>query len=122
MDGSVNVKLMLDCTTDSLNLALTAVLTAIPCAAFCGLREITIGRPEPCATVTVAVALAKPAADAVIVAVPAVVAEKLDVAIPAAGATGELGLNVPDTPLTENVIPLVAVVTVLLLASWIVAV
>ncbi len=115
--GSVNVKLMLACSTDSLKVAVTAVLAAMPCELACGLREITIGSPDPCATVNVAVALVKPVADAVIVAVPAVLADRLDVAIPADGATGETGLNVPVTPLTENVIALVAVETVLLLAS-----
>jgi len=37
---------------------------------------------------------------------------KLEVAIPPLGATGEAGLNEPDTPLTENVTALVAVVAV----------
>jgi hypothetical protein len=73
-------------------------------------------------TVRSAMSLPSPAADAVIVAVPAVVAVKFDVAVPATGATGDAGLKVPDTPLTAKVMALVAVVMLLPLASWMVAV
>jgi hypothetical protein len=59
--------------------------------------------------------------DAVIVAVPDVEAVKLDVAMPPLGVIGEAGLKEPETPLAEKVMALVAVVTVLPLASWIVA-
>jgi len=76
----------------------------------------------PALTVNVAVALVSPAALMVIVAVPVVVAVKLDVATPLVGVTGELGLKVPETPLTANVIGLFAVLMVLPFASWIVAV
>jgi len=71
----------------------------------------------PVLTVNVAVALVNPAALTVIVAVPFVVAVKLDVAIPPVGVTGEAGLNVAETPVTPNVIGFVAVPTVLPLAS-----
>jgi len=71
----------------------------------------------PAVTVNVALTLASPAAVTVTVAVPVVVAARLDVATPLVGATGELGLNVPVTPLTEKVIALLAVPTVFPLAS-----
>jgi len=76
----------------------------------------------PAFTVNVAVALVSPAALTVIVAVPVVVAVRLELAMPLVGVTGELGLKVPETPLTANVIAFVAVLTVLPFASWIVAV
>jgi len=71
----------------------------------------------PALTVKLAVALVSPAALTVIVAVPVVVAERLDVATPSVGVTGKPGLKVPETPLTANVIAFVAVLTVLPLAS-----
>jgi hypothetical protein len=58
-------------------------------------------------------ALDKPAADAVMVAVPALEAVKVDDAVPRVGEMGESGLNVPATPVTAKVIGVVAVVTVL---------
>ena len=67
-------------------------------------------------------ALVRPAAEAMSVALPVVVGVKLDVAFPFVGVTGEAGLKVPDTPLTEKLMALVALVSVLPLASWIVAV
>ena len=73
-------------------------------------------------TANVAVALASPAEDTVIVAVPAVVGVKLDVARPLDGVSGEAGLKEPDTPLTANAMGLVALGTVAPLASWMVAV
>ena len=76
----------------------------------------------PAVTVNVAEADVSPAALAVMVALPTVVAVKLALALPALGVTGDAGLNVPVTPLTANVIGLLALVTVLPLASWIVAV
>jgi len=76
----------------------------------------------PAVTVNVVLALVSPAAVTVTVAVPVVVAVRLDAATPLVGATAELGLNVPVTPLTEKVIALLALLTVLPLASWIVAV
>ena len=73
-------------------------------------------------TIKVALALVSPVADAVTVAIPAVVVVKLAVATPLVGVTGETGLNVPGNPLAENVIGLVAVLTVLPYASWMMAV
>jgi hypothetical protein len=70
----------------------------------------------------VALAPVNPVADAITVAVPAVVVVKLDVATPLVGVIGEAGLNVPGNPLTEKVMGLVAVLTVLPYASWMVAV
>jgi len=71
----------------------------------------------PVLTVNDAVALVSPAALTVIVAVPVVVAVKLELATPFVAVTGELGLNVPETPVTANVIGFVAVPTVLPIAS-----
>ena len=76
----------------------------------------------PAVTVNVAEADVSPAALAVMVALPTVVAVKLVLALPPLGVIGDAGLNVPVTPLTANVIGLLALVTVLPLASWIVAV
>ena len=73
-------------------------------------------------TVRSAVALASPGADTVIVADPAVVGMKLDVAVPLFAVIGLAGLNDPLIPLTEKLIELLAVVTVLPLASWTTAV
>ena len=83
-------------------------------------RASFVARPGP--TVKVALALVNPMADAITVAVPAVVVVKLDVATPLVGVTGEAGLKVPGNPLTEKVMGLVAVLTVLPYASWMVAV
>ena len=77
--------------------------------------------PLTAATVNVALPVVSPVDDAVIVAVPDVEAVKLDVAMPPLGVIGEAGLKEPETPLAEKVTALVAVVTVLPLASWIVA-
>ena len=71
----------------------------------------------PAVTVSVALALVSPAAVTVMVPLPTVVGVKLDDARPPVGATGETRLKVPDTPLTEKVIGLLAVPTVLPLAS-----
>ncbi len=65
----------------------------------------------------VAVALVSPVAVAVTVALPTLVAVKLDVATPFVGVTGEAGVNDPDTPLAENVTASVALVTGFPLAS-----
>jgi len=73
-------------------------------------------------TVNVALALVSPVAETVIVPVPDVEGAKFAVAMPPLGLTGEAGLKDPETPLTENVIGFVADVTVLPLASWMVAV
>jgi len=73
-------------------------------------------------TVSVALALVNPAAEPVIVAVPDVDGVKLVVAVPLVGVTGDGGLKDPETPLSEKVIGLVAVVAVLPLASWMVTV
>jgi len=77
--------------------------------------------PLTAATVNVALPVVSPVDDAVIVAVPDVEAVKLDVAMPPLGVIGEVGLKEPETPLAEKVMALVAVVTVLPLASWTVA-
>jgi hypothetical protein len=58
-----------------------------------------------------------PLAAAVIVAEPELVGVNADVATPLEGVTGEAGENDPGTPATENVTRLVAVVTVLPVAS-----
>ena len=76
----------------------------------------------PAVTVNVAEADVSPAALAVMVALPTVVGVKLALTLPPLGAIGDAGLNVPVTPLTANVIGLLTLVTVLPLASWIVAV
>ncbi len=76
----------------------------------------------PAVTVNTAVALTSPAAVTVMVALPVVVAVKLEDAIPAVGVTGDVGLKLPETPLTKKAIGVLAVLTVLPLASWIVAV
>jgi hypothetical protein len=76
---------------------------------------------DPAPTVNAADAPVSPAAVAVIVAFPLVLGVKLELATPAVGETGVLGLNDPVTPLTDNVIAFVAVDTVLPLASRIVA-
>src|SRR5689334_7834514 len=67
----------------------------------------------PTVTVSVAVPLVNPVAEAVIVALPNDVGVKLDLATPLVGVTGDAGLHVPLTPLAVNVTALVAVVTVL---------
>jgi hypothetical protein len=59
----------------------------------------------------------RPAAEAVTVAVPDVVAVKLAVAVPSLGVTGEAGENEPAIPVTQKVIGSFAWVTVLPLAS-----
>jgi hypothetical protein len=76
----------------------------------------------PAVTVKVAVALVNPAALAVMAAEPVVVGVKLDDAIPALAVTGDVGLNVPETPLTAKLTALVAMPTVLPFASCTVAV
>ena len=73
-------------------------------------------------TVKVALAPVRPAEETLTVPVPLVVAVKLERAIPPDAATGDGGLKEPDRPLTEKVTGLVALVTVLPLASWMVAV
>ena len=75
------------------------------------------GCPVAVATVRPALALVSPAAEAVIVAVPAVVGVNAEAATPAAGDTGDAGLNEPATPLAEKLIALLAVVTVFPCAS-----
>jgi len=91
--------------------------TAVPACelALAGVKASFAGTPA--VTVKVAVALVSPAALTVIVAAPVVVGVKLDAATPALAATGDAGLNTPFTPLTANVIALVAVPTVLPFAS-----
>lgn len=63
-------------------------------------------------TVNAALALVRSVPEAVRVALPTVVGVKLEVATPPLGATGETGLNEPETPLTEKFTALVAVVAV----------
>jgi len=53
---------------------------------------------------------------------PTVVGVKIDVALPPLYVMGDVGLNVPDTPLTAKLIGVVAEPTVLPSASWMVAV
>ena len=64
-----------------------------------------------------ALALLRPAADAVMVALPAVLGVKVDDAVPFDGVTGDGGLKEPDTPLTEKVMEFVADNTVVPFAS-----
>ena len=71
----------------------------------------------PALTCRLAVALVRPAAVAVIVAAPTAVGVSAEVALPPVGVIGDAGLNVPETPVTVNVIGIVAVLTVLPLAS-----
>ena len=63
-----------------------------------------------------------PAADAVMVPVPVVVAVKAETALPPLAVTDGPGLNIPERPVALNVMELVADVTVLPLESWIAAV
>ena len=90
------------------------------CAGICVVKR-DCPLPLTAATVNVALPVVSPVDDAVIVAVPDEEAVKLDVAMPPLGVIGEAGLKEPETPLAEKVTALVAVVTVLPLASWIVA-
>lgn len=71
--------------------------------------------PEP--TVNVALAAVNPVAEAVMVPVPVVTGVNVVIALPPLADTGDGGLKDPDTPLTANVIALVAVCTVLPKAS-----
>ena len=75
----------------------------------------------PAVTVNEAVAAVNPAAVTVMVAFPTVVGVRLDVALPPLAEMGEAGLKVPTTPLTAKLIGVVAELTVLPLASWMVA-
>lgn len=75
----------------------------------------------PAVTVSEAEAPVSPAAFTVMVAVPTVVGVKLEAALPPVGVTGEVGVKLPDTPLTVKLIGVVADVTVLPLASWMLA-
>lgn len=75
----------------------------------------------PAVTVKVTTAPLNPAALTLTVALPVVIGVKVDVALPALGVTGDSGLNVPTTPLTAKLIGVVAELTVLPLASWMVA-
>ena len=100
-----------------MKVALTAVLTETPVALAEGVCAITTGAPDPCVMLKLAVADVRPDADALTVALPAVEAVNAVLAIPPDDAIGRTGLNPPVTPNTENVIALVAVDTVLPLAS-----
>ena len=75
----------------------------------------------PAVTVNDADAPVSPAAFTVMVAVPTVVGVKLEAALPPVGVTGEAGVKLPDTPLTVKLIGVLAEVTVLPLASWMLA-
>jgi hypothetical protein len=86
-----------------------------------GVKVSFAGTPAAWEIERVALALIRPAELAVMVAVPAVEAAKIELAIPAVAAT-ELGLNEPLTPLTEKVTTSVEELTVLPLASSTVAV
>ena len=93
--------------------AVYVTATAVRVLVLAGVSASLVG----CASVTLSTALPllNPAAVTVIVAVPAVVAVKLLVAMPPLGVIGlsiEFGVNEPATPPTENVMGLVAVVTV----------
>jgi hypothetical protein len=81
-----------------------------------GVRASLAAGPTPAVTLKVALALLRPDAVAVIVAVPVVEAVKLEEAMPPLAAA-EAGLNEPLTPVTAKLIALVAVLTVLPLAS-----
>ena len=67
----------------------------------------------PVVTLSVAVPLVRPVAEAVIVAFPTEAAVKPDFATPLVATTGDAGLHDPDTPLAAKVTGLVAVVTLL---------
>ena len=77
-----------------------------------GAKDSLVGGPTVEVTVRLAFALLRPVADAVMVALPAVVGVKPEVATPPLGLTGETGSNEPETPVSENVTALVAVVSV----------
>ncbi|MEO8630170.1 MAG: hypothetical protein ABI612_19045 [Betaproteobacteria bacterium] len=90
-----------------------------------GVSVTLVAADAASAIFSVAVAPPKPWDDAVMVAVPDVEAVKLVIALPLTGVIGvsvDPGLNEPETPRTENVMGLVAVVAVLPAASLIVAV
>jgi hypothetical protein len=85
--------------------------------ALVGVSDSFAGGPTAGETLKTALALVRPVKDTVIVAVPVLEGVKAEVAIPPLAATGDTGANVPLTPLTAKLIVLVAVVTVLPLAS-----
>ena len=89
--------------------------------AFTGVNAIFDAGPTPEVTLSVAVALLRPVALAVTVALPDVEGVKLEVALPPL-AVAAAGLKVPVTPATEKLTVSVAVVTVLPKVSWISAV
>jgi len=76
----------------------------------------------PGATLREAVALVNPVPEAVMAARPVLTAVNVEEAIPLMADTVAEGLKDPETPVTENVMALVAVDTVLPDASWTVAV
>lgn len=118
--------------------ALVALLTVLPLAswmsttysiatplctlAFTGASANFAGGPITGVTLKVASALVRPAAETLMVPVPAVLGVKLAVAVPPLALTGVAGSNAPAMPVTPKLIALVALVTVLPLASWMVAV
>jgi hypothetical protein len=87
--------------------------------------RLTIGQSlapeEPEATISALLPLARPGEAAVMVAVPEFVAVKLTLACPAVGLIGEVGVKVPATPVTEKLMGLLALPTVLPAASCMIA-
>jgi hypothetical protein len=79
--------------------------------ALTGVKDNLVGEPVADVTLNVAVALARPVADTVTDAAPAVVGVKFDVATPLLGVIGEAGLKAPEAPLSEKVMGWVALVT-----------
>ena len=88
--------------------------------ALAGVNDSLAGTPAT--TLREAVALVNPVADAAMVAAPVLTAVNVEEAIPLMADTVAEGLKDPETPVTENVMALVAVDTVLPDASWTVAV
>jgi hypothetical protein len=79
--------------------------------ALAGVNDNLAGAPA--ATLRAAVAVVNPVADAVMVALPVLTAMNVEEAIPLTADIVEEGLKDPETPVTENVMALVAVDTVL---------
>jgi hypothetical protein len=85
--------------------------------ALVGVRRSCAGGPTAGETSNVALAPLSPSAETLMVALPALVTFKLATAWPLSALIGEAGVNVPDTPVTEKLMALLAAATVTPLAS-----
>ena len=90
--------------------------------AFAGTKSSFAGGPAAGVIVSAALSLTSPAADTVTVAVPVVVGVSSDISNFSPVATTAEADDKQAVPVTENTIGLAAVVTVLPLASWMIAV